>query len=510
MENERVRLNANPVVCFLKKMPHEFTKEDIIRFIEENEIRMVNFMYPGGDGKLKTLNFVISDRTYLETILTWGERVDGSSLFSFIQASASDLYVVPRYATAFVDPFADIPTLCMLCSYFDKDGQPLASSPEQTLRRAADAFREVTKMEYQAMGELEYYVIKPAEGVYPAIDQHGYHESAPYAKTNDFRKRCMYYIAQTGGQIKYGHSEVGNFEQDGLVYEQNEIEVLPVPVCEAADQLMIAKWVIRNLAWREGLNVTFAPKITTGKAGSGLHVHMRIMKGKYNLMLTEKPKHNFGTPLSDEALRMIAGMMDLAPSITAFGNKNPTSYFRLVPHQEAPTNVCWGDRNRSVLVRVPLGWTTETDMGAMANNATSPMASNFEGSFKQTVEMRSPDGSADIYQLLAGLCVACRHGFEMENALEVAEKNYVDVNIHDAANADKLATLAQLPDSCEASADCLEKQRAVFEEYGVFSPAMIDGIIRELRAFGDRTLRADISNDKLKIAALVKTYFHCG
>ena len=58
-----MRLNANPVVCFLKKMPHEFTKEDIIRFIEENEIRMVNFMYPGGDGKLKTLNFVISDRT---------------------------------------------------------------------------------------------------------------------------------------------------------------------------------------------------------------------------------------------------------------------------------------------------------------------------------------------------------------------------------------------------------------------------------------------------------------
>ena len=149
-------------------------------------------------------------------------------------------------------------------------------------------------------------------------------------------------------------------------------------------------------------------------------------------------------------------------------------------------------------------------MGAMANNATSPMASNFEGSFKQTVEMRSPDGSADIYQLLAGLCVACRHGFEMENALEVAEKNYVDVNIHDAAYVDKLATLAQLPDSCEASADCLEKQRAVFEEYGVFSPAMIDGIIRELRAFGDRTLRADISNDEQKIAALVKTYFHCG
>ena len=124
--------------------------------------------------------------------------------------------------------------------------------------------------------------------------------------------------------------------------------------------------------------------------------------------------------------------------------------------------------------------------------------------------MRSPDGSADIHQLLAGLCVACRHGFEMENALEIAEKNYVDVNIHDAANADKLATLAQLPDSCVASADCLEKQRAVFEQHGVFSATMIDGIIKQLRAFDDRTLRADISDDQDKIASLVKAYFHCG
>jgi glutamine synthetase len=508
MDNPHLILNANPLVVALQKPSAEFTKDDIIRYIVDNDIHMVNFMYPGGDGRLKTLNFVVNDLDYLDTILSCGERVDGSSLFSFVQAGSSDLYVLPRFSTAFLDPFAQIPTLTMLCSYFDKDGQPLASSPEQTLRRAADAFRKVTGMEYQAMGELEYYVIKPAEGVYPAIDQHGYHESAPYAKTNDFRKRCMYYIAQTGGQIKYGHSEVGNFEQDGLVYEQNEIEFLPVPVCEAADQLMIAKWVIRNLAWREGFNVTFAPKITTGKAGSGLHVHMRITKDGHNMMLTDTPRPQFGTPLSDDALRMIGGMMDLAPSITAFGNKNPTSYFRLVPHQEAPTNVCWGDRNRSVLVRVPLGWTAKSDMSALANPLET--SSNFDTTQKQTVEMRSPDGSADIYQLLAGLCVACRHGFEMENALELAEKNYVDVNIHDAANADKLATLAQLPDSCEASADCLEKQRAVFEEYGVFSPAMIDGIIRELRAFGDRTLRADISNDEQKIAALVKTYFHCG
>ena len=114
--NRELALNPNKVVAFLGKPAIEFTKADIINYITENEIRMVNFMYPAGDGRLKTLNFVINNAAYLDTILTCGERVDGSSLFPFIEAGSSDLYVVPRFATAFHDPFAEIPTLTMLCS----------------------------------------------------------------------------------------------------------------------------------------------------------------------------------------------------------------------------------------------------------------------------------------------------------------------------------------------------------------------------------------------------------
>ncbi|MBR6979733.1 MAG: glutamine synthetase [Prevotella sp.] len=501
MDNLHLKMNANPVVAFLQKPADELTKDDIVRFISENDIRMVNFMYPGGDGKLKTLNFVINDAAYLDTILTCGERVDGSSLFSFVEAGSSDLYVIPRYATAFVDPFAEIPTLCLLCSFFDKEGAMLESAPEQTLAKACRAFTRVTGMEFQAMGELEYYVIFDDDGRFPAIDQHGYHESAPYAKANEFRAKCMLYIAQTGGQIKYGHSEVGNFVLDKKVYEQNEIEFLPVKAEQAADQLMLAKWVIRNLAYRMGLDVTFAPKITTGKAGSGLHIHMRMMRDGRNCMVEDGR-------LSDDARRMIAGMMLLAPSITAFGNKNPMSYFRLVPHQEAPTNVCWGDRNRSVLVRVPLGWNTGVDL-CHAANPLQPSC-DVDTTMKQTVEMRSPDGSADLYQLIAGLCVACRCGFELPDALEMAERTYVNVNIHDETNKERLSQLAQLPDSCMASADCLEQQRAYYERDGVFSAAMIDSIISQLRSFNDSSLRAEIGHDKDAILRLVHTYFHCG
>lgn len=499
--DKHLALSKNRLVEALGRSPREFTRDDIISFVTSHGIEMINFMYPAADGRLKTLNFVINSLDYLETILTLGERVDGSSLFPFISAGSSDLYVLPRFSTAFVDPFAEIPTLTMLCSFFDKDGNPLESSPEYTLRKACAELTRVTGLTFQAMGELEYYVITPDTGEFPADDQRGYHESAPFAKFNDFRTRCMRAIAATGGQIKYGHSEVGNFTLDGTIYEQNEIEFLPVDACDAADQLMLAKWVIRNMAWREGLDVTFAPKITAGKAGSGLHIHMRLVDGRKNMMLDSNRR------LSETARRAIAGLMKLAPALTAFGNTNPTSYFRLVPHQEAPTNVCWGDRNRSVLVRVPLGWTADRDMCAELNPGSPTV--DVDATLKQTVEIRSADGSADIYPLIAGLAVAVRYGFELENALEIADRTYVDVNIHSAEHADRLATLNSLPVNCADSADCLERQREIFERGGVFSPGMIDGILKRLRSYDQAEADAAKTDPDLMLR-IVRRYFHCG
>jgi len=161
-------MSCNPIVNKLQKAPSAFTRQDIITYIQQEGIRHVNFMYPAGDGRLKTLNFVINNAAYLEEILSCGERVDGSSLFPFIEASSSDLYVVPRYRTAFVDPFAELPTLSMLCSFFNKDGEPLESSPEHTLHKACKAFHDTTGMDFEAMGELEYYVIADDPGFYPA------------------------------------------------------------------------------------------------------------------------------------------------------------------------------------------------------------------------------------------------------------------------------------------------------------------------------------------------------
>lgn len=186
MKNE-FAMNPNALVKFLKKAPEKFTREDIVAFCEANEVEFINFHYCGWDGKLKTLNFVIQSKEHLENILAAGERVDGSSLFPFIEAGKSDLYVIPKYKTAFLNPFSDVPTVDLLCSFYNRDGKPFESSPEYILKKAHKAFTETTGLTMETMGELEYYIISEAEDLYPVEDQKGYHQSAPFNKFTDFR-----------------------------------------------------------------------------------------------------------------------------------------------------------------------------------------------------------------------------------------------------------------------------------------------------------------------------------
>ncbi len=133
---DQIAMCPNKLVKYLQKSSEDFTKKDIIKFVEGKDIQMINFRYVAGDGRLKTLNFVINNKDHLDQILSTGERVDGSSLFSYIPAAASDLYVIPRYKTAFVNPFTDIPTIDILCSYYTREGEPLASSPENIIKKA--------------------------------------------------------------------------------------------------------------------------------------------------------------------------------------------------------------------------------------------------------------------------------------------------------------------------------------------------------------------------------------
>jgi len=499
MTLNEVAMNPNDLVQFLKKSPSEFTKDDIIAFCEAKGIEMVNFRYEGGDGQLKMLNFVISSKEYLDTILTDGERVDGSSLFSFVGAESSDLYVIPRYRTAFVNPFSEIPTLEILCSYYDNEGKPLATSAETILKKADAEFTKQTGATFKCLAELEYYVIGDKEETFPPVDQKGYHSVEPFVKYEELRVEAMKLIAKAGGKIKYGHSEVGCFTQGEKYNEQHEIEFLPMPAQEAVESLIIAKWMVRMLGYRYGVEISFAPKITVGKAGSGLHIHMLAEKDGRNLLVENGA-------LSNTAKKMIAGVLDIGDAITAFGNTVPTSYLRLVPHQEAPTNICWGDRNRSVVIRVPLGWNVEGCMTLDANPGDDTIS--VDRPSKQTFEYRVGDGSADPYLLVASLIVGSLHGLNMKDSLKMAEDLYVNVNIFAPENAERLAQLKQLPVSCEESADVLAEKRAVFEEHDIFPAGMIDARIEMLKAYQDKGLSEKLYGNDEAIAELVEKYLH--
>jgi glutamine synthetase len=134
---------------------------------------------------------------------------------------------------------------------------------------------------------------------------------------------------------------------------------------------------------------------------------------------------------------------------------------------------------------------------------------NTDYSDKQTVEFRCPDGSADIYLLLAGLTVAARYGLEMENSLEYAKKSYVGVNVFKDEHKEICKGLDQLPVSCWESAECLKKQTDIYKQYDVFTQDLIDGMVKELKSYNDTGLREKISGNYAELMKLVNTFIHC-
>ncbi|MCW3974777.1 MAG: glutamine synthetase family protein [Candidatus Bathyarchaeota archaeon] len=502
--DEEFRLNPNKLVQFLRKRPSEFTKEDIIRFIKENNIKMLDFNYVGRDDRLKTLNFVIGNEKHLRQLLDFGERVDGSSLFPYIGVGNSDLYVVPRFKTAFINPLSSIPTLNLLCSYFDGNGKELDMAPEYIVKKAQHELKKKTGIILYAFGELEYYVIfRSQDELFPGTFQNNYHESRPFIKYEDMRKEILYVLASIGVKTKYGHAEVGNIitSENNTRFEQNEIELALEPLEEMADHIIIAKWIMRNIAVKYGVEITFAPKIAAGHAGTGLHIHIAAMKDSRNVMLNDAGE------LSETTKRIIGGLLKLAPSLTAFGNTIPTSYLRLVPHQEAPTNLCWGDKNRSVLIRVPLGWRKISCLSSLINKTES---GHYSCEGRQTVEMRCPDGSANIYLLLAGIAVAAKNGLTNDESLELTKKFYVNVDIFKDENKELQEKLEHLPSSCFESAEKLKEHAPIYQEDGVFSKSILEGLEKKLKSFNDKDLNNELKKDKQKAEEYVKNFIHCG
>ncbi|MBW1809267.1 MAG: glutamine synthetase [Deltaproteobacteria bacterium] len=484
---------TNPISKMLDKDRYDFTRKDLLRVIEERQIERIGFHYTALDGKLKELKIPLSDRRQVETILAEGERVDGSSLFKgMVDSSMSDLYVVPLYRSAFLNPF-DSGSIDFICRYITKDGEPAAYAPDTILSKANALFQERTGLELHMMGELEFFLISEnKQQIYQANRQHGYHAAAPFIKSGHILNEMIRHIVQTSGNVKYAHSEVGYIDSirsdlpeiRGKCGEQLEIEYLPRPVEEAADNLVLGRWLIRNIAYQRGCVATFAPKIEESVAGNGLHFHMALMKGDKNVMNKESGG------LSDQARKLVGGLCKYAETLTAFGNTVSSAYLRLVPNQEAPTRICWSDLNRSAMVRVPLGWARLENLASEINPQEKERFQHDRD--RQTIELRSPDGSASVHLLMAGIAMAAEWGLGSPDSLKIAEDLYVTGNVFKEESL--LNKLPALPVSCVDSSRLLLKQRELYEREDIFPKGMIDYIVELLSAENDENMNSKLAD----------------
>lgn len=450
-------LPASRLERLLGKPPSAWTIDDLVAVFGRQQLRLVNLMHVGGDGWLKTLDFVPRDEAHLREVLEGGERADGSSLFGMlgVPVTASDVVLRPRLDTAFLDPFASAPALALLCGHRGRDGQPLDQSPDTILQRADARLRAEAGVRLDALGEVEYFLGKrPEESDIYGATERGYHASSPFVFGETLRRQALVQLAEMGVPVKYGHSEVGYIqpdESDARIWEQHEVELALQPLSQAADAVVLTQWVLRNLAHRAGLRCSFDPILRQGHAGSGMHFHLAPTRG------AALPVGRGDGGLHAEAEWLVAGLALTGGALMAFGNRTDQSFVRLTQAKEAPSRVTWGRHNRKALIRLPM---VPRDA---AGRAVAP----------ETVEFRLPDGSAHPHLLLAGVAQAMLVG----RSLPAAERTALLASTDAARNSGEAAPV---PRSFAEVAEAVARWRPSLEAGGVFKPEVLERVLRLL------------------------------
>jgi len=465
-----------------------FSKKAVAKLVREKDVELINLCHIPEDCRLKTLSFTVRSAEKLYEILRFGERVDGSSLFSYIDPNKSDIYIMPKIETAFLDPFTHRqPTLDILCDYLNENGRPLDIAPQNILLRAEEKLKSSTNITLKALTELEFYIYTQEETAFPGGPERNYHESAPFAKFANLRNEILGTLEDIGIATKYGHAEVGRFYANhGYLMEQHEIEFLPQSLGKMAAVITVAKWVIRNICAEHGVSVSFSPKPSFKHAGNGMHIHLCGLRKNENIIADSAGN------VTTAAKQMIGGILKFAPSLTAFGNTIPVSYLRFISRKESPMFVCWGAKNRQALVRIPL-WCCFLKDFEEANSC------------RRTFEFRAPDPSANPYLLFAGIAVAVEYGLKNpKDAIKIAD----DLNV-DNKN-ERTREYTNLPLSCVEAAQSLKTDRKYYMEDGVFPKRVIDGIIDKLKSYKDRKLWEKLAEKPEKLDGFLTQYLDYG
>lgn len=452
--------------------------QEVMEFCSEHKIQMIDFKMIDLLGRWRHLGLPIG--RFNQDTLKYGIGFDGSN-YGFAPVEKSDMVFIPDISTTVFDPFTEVSTLSMIGDIFviaepdnyrfDQDPRAIAIKAEEYMVSTgiADEMRIGPEFEFNVFDNVTYtctpqkigFSIDAEQAIWNSGNEEyqnlgykvplkgGYHIAPPQDALYDLRARMCLLMEENNIPVKYHHHEVAG-------PGQIEIEVEFGPMREMADKTMMAKYLIKNLAYREGKTATFLPKPIYGEAGNGMHVHMLLFKDGKPLFYDE----NGYASLSKVALYFIGGLLKHAPAVLAFTNPSTNSYKRLVPGYEAPVSICFATSNRSAVIRIPA-------------YAKAPDHKRFE--------FRSSDATCNPYLAYSAILMAGLDG--IKNKIDPVAEGFgpYDVNLYKLSPQEQ-AKIKSLPRSLDEALDALEKDHGFLLDGGVFPPKLIEIWIKAKRA----------------------------
>ena len=440
------------------------TPKEVLAQIRQSEVKTVDLRFMDFPGVWQ--HFAIPAEALTEETFEEGISFDGSSVVGWRAINEADLLVVPQSETALIDPFTARPTLTMICNIQDPiTQQDYSRDPRNIARKAvsymkstglADTCRLAPELEFfifdnvrfDSNGHESYHHVDSVEGAwnrgklegpnlgYKAGSGLGYFPCPPTDSLAYLRTEMALKMSDCGiaTSAHYHEAATGG---------QSEIDLVAQPLVEGADQVMLARYIIRNVARQHNKTATFMPKPLHGDNGSGMHTHFTLWKDNQPLLAG-----NGYAGLSDLGMYAIGGLLKHAPALCAFANPTTNSYKRLVPGYEAPTKLSYSRRNRAAVIRIPV-------------HSPSPTS--------RQIEFRAPDGAANPYLLYSAMLMAALDGIQTKTR----PGDPIDKDVYDL-QPEELAGVPSTPRSLEDSLLALRNDHEFLLRGDVFTPDIID------------------------------------
>jgi len=439
----------------------------ILSTIESEDVKYVDFRIVdllGRQHHVTVPAYAVDEDTFLH-----GVAFDGSSLTGYKSIEESDMVAMPDPATAFIDPFVEEKTLNIVCNILNPDNSPYDRDPRGIALRAEAYLKELgiataayfgpesefflfDNVRYASGPSGSFYHIDSEEAYwntgkegknlgYKIRNKGGYFPVQPTDTQADIRNEMCTLLTQTGLKVERHHHEVATAGQGEINFRFDTLT-------RTADNLLLFKYIVRNVAAKHGKTATFMPKPIVGDNGSGMHVHQSLFDGDTPLFFEKGAYAN----LSETALYYIGGILHHAPALIALTNPSTNSFKRLVPGYEAPVNLVFSKGNRSAAVRIPVA-------------AVTPKASR--------IEFRTPDSTANPYLAFAAMLMAGLDGIAKK--LDPREMGFgpLDKNIYDLSVEEK-NEIKSLPGSLAEALNALEQDHEFLLAGDVFSKDLID------------------------------------